>query len=508
MAQKSIAKNTLFLTFRMLLLMGITFFTSRVVLDKLGVEGYGIYNVVSSLAVSFSFFISSLTNATQRFITIEIGKGNHKQAKRIFNQHLEIYFFIALGCFIIGEIAGVWFIQNKLNIPHDRISDAIWVFQFALLTIVASLLTIPSESCVIAHEDMNVYSYVGVMEGIVKLCIAYLITVSPFNKLIFYAILMFLASSLPQSFYILYARLHYIECRIQRIWDIKLLKQSFSFISWNILGTARAAIITQGMDFVLNVFLGPIANAARAVTNQVDGAIFKFSSNLMIAAQPQLVKSYAQGESDRLNRLFFKTTRFSFYVLWLLICPFLLCIDSVLHLWLKVVPQWTEYFIFWGLLSSLVYVLTKPMWSLILAVGKLEKYVIFDTFTSVLIIPLAVVLLKLGYSPVSVYMASVGVQVLNTLTLLLVIKSYIRFSLIQYGKKVLLQIVFVSIVSLLLVFTLSYLVGTTDFYVFVYYPLGLIANATIIYLIGLYPDERQMIINKIKSIVSSSKNNE
>lgn len=508
MAQKSIAKNTLFLTFRMLLLMGITFFTSRVVLDKLGVEGYGIYNVVSSLAVSFSFFISSLTNATQRFITIEIGKGNHKQAKRIFNQHLEIYFFIALGCFIIGEIAGVWFIQNKLNIPHDRISDAIWVFQFALLTIVASLLTIPSESCVIAHEDMNVYSYVGVMEGIVKLCIAYLITVSPFNKLIFYAILMFLASSLSQSFYILYARLHYIECRIQRIWDVKLLKQSFSFISWNILGTARAAIITQGMDFVLNIFLGPIANAARAVTNQVDGAIFKFSSNLMIAAQPQLVKSYAQGESDRLNRLFFKTTRFSFYVLWLLICPFLLCIDSVLHLWLKVVPQWTEYFIFWGLLSSLVYVLTKPMWSLILAVGKLKNYVIFDTFTSVLIIPLAVVLLKLGYSPVSVYMASVGVQVLNTLTLLLVIKSYIRFSLIQYGKKVLLQIVFVSIVSLLLVFTLSYLVGPTGFYVFVYYPLGLIANATIIYLIGLYPDERQMIINKIKSIVSSSKNNE
>lgn len=505
MAQKSIAKNTLFLTFRMLLLMGITFFTSRVVLDKLGVEGYGIYNVVSSLAVSFSFFISSLTNATQRFITIEIGKGNHKQAKRIFNQHLEIYFFIALGCFIIGEIAGVWFIQNKLNIPHDRISDAIWVFQFALLTIVASLLTIPSESCVIAHEDMNVYSYVGVMEGIVKLCIAYLITVSPFNKLIFYAILMFLASSLSQSFYILYARLHYIECRIQRIWDVKLLKQSFSFISWNILGTARAAIITQGMDFVLNIYLGPVANAARAVTNQVDGAIFRFSSNLMIAAQPQLVKSYAQGESDRLNRLFFKTTRFSFYVLWLLICPFLLCIDSVLHLWLKVVPQWTEYFIFWGLLSSLVYVLTKPMWSLILAVGKLKKYVIFDTFTSVLIIPLAVVLLKLGYSPVSVYMASVGVQVLNTLTLLLVIKNYIHFSLIQYGKKVLLQIVFVSIVSLLLVFTLSYLVGTTDFYVFVYYPLGLIANATIIYLIGLYPDERQMVVNKIKNIISVSK---
>ena len=500
MAQKSIAKNTLFLTFRMLLLMGITFFTSRVVLDKLGVEGYGIYNVVSSLAVSFSFFISSLTNATQRFITIEIGKGNHKQAKRIFNQHLEIYFFIALGCFIIGEIAGVWFIQNKLNIPHDRITDAIWVFQFALLTIVVSLLTIPSESCVIAYEDMNVYSYVGVMEGIVKLFIAYLITVSPFNKLIFYAILMFLASSLSQSFYILYARLHYIECRIQRIWDVKLLKQSFSFISWNILGTARAAIITQGMDFVLNIFLGPIANAARAVTNQVDGAIFRFSSNLMIATQPQLVKSYAHGDMENLHHLFFKATRFSFYVLWLLICPFLFCIDSILHLWLKVVPQWTEYFLFWELLSSLVYVLTKPLWSLILALGKLERYVIYDTITSVLSVPIAIVLLELGYSPVLVYVTIFIVQFLNTYALLVVVRSYIHFSFSRYFKEVIIQFSRVVIVGLLLMYLLSNVVETKGLWVFVYYPIGLIITGTTIFYIGMNADEKMMVKNKFGNI--------
>lgn len=498
MAQKSIAKNTVFLTFRMLLLMGITFFTSRVVLDKLGVEGYGIYNVVSSLAVSFSFFISSLTNATQRFITIEIGKGDHAQAKKIFNQHLEVYFLIALGCFIIGEIVGVWFIQNKLNIPHEHITDAVWVFQFALLTIVTSLLTIPSESCVIAHEDMNVYSYVGVMEGIVKLCIAYLITVSPFNKLIFYAVLMFLATSMTQSYYILYARLHYIECRLQKVWDIRLLNTSFSFISWNILGTARAAIITQGMDFVLNIFLGPIANAARAVTNQVDGAIFRFSSNLMVAAQPQLVKSYALGENERLNRLFFKTTRFSFYVLWLLICPFLFCIEGVLHLWLKEVPQWTESFLLWSSLSSLVYVLTKPLWSLILAVGKLKKYVIFDTLTSVFSIPAAIVLLKLGYSPVYVYMAMLAVQALNTAALLWVVNGYIHFSLIQYAKKVILQFGYVASISLPIVFAISYCVGTNGFRVLIYYPSGLIVNAAIIYLIGMYKDERQMVVSKIK----------
>lgn len=500
MAQKSIAKNTVFLTFRMLLLMGITFFTSRVVLDKLGVEGYGIYNVVSSLAVSFSFFISSLTNSTQRFITIEIGKGNHTMAKKIFNLHLEVYFFIAISCFIIGEIVGVWFIQNKLNIPHERISDAVWVFQFALLTIVTSLLTVPSESCVIAHEDMNVYSYVGVMEGIVKICIAYIIAVSPFNKLIFYAVLMFLATSFTQSYYIIYARLHYIECRLQKVWDVKLLKTSFSFISWNILGTARSAIITQGMDFVLNIFLGPIANAARAVTNQVDGAIFKFSSNLMVAAQPQLVKSYAQGENDRLHRLFFKTTRFSFYVLWLLICPFLFCIDGVLHLWLKEVPHWTKYFLLWGSLSSLVYVLTKPLWSLILAVGKLKKYVIFDTLTSVLSIPAAIVLLSQGYSPVYVYMAMLAVQVLNTAALLWVVNGYIHFSLCQYAKNVISQFISVAVVSLPIVFALAYCLGTSGLHVLIYYPLGLVANAIVIYVIGMYKDERQMVVHKIKGI--------
>jgi len=485
----------------MLLLMGITFFTSRVVLDKLGVEGYGIYNVVSSLAVSFSFFLSSLTNATQRFITIEIGKGNVPQAKKIFNQHLEVYALIALACFIIGEIVGVWFIQNKLNIPHNRIDDAIWVYQFALLTIVTSLLTIPSESCVIAHEDMNVYSYVGVMEGVSKLCIAYLISVSPFNKLIFYAVLMFLATCLSQSSYIVYARLHYLECRLKSAWDAKLLKKSFSFISWNILGTARAAVITQGMDLVLNLFLGPVVNAARAVANQVDGAIFRFSSNLMMAAQPQLVKSYAQGEKDRLHHLFFKTTRFSFYVLWVLICPFLFCIDDVLRLWLKEVPQWTECFIFWGLLTSLVYVLTKPAWSLILAVGKLEKYVIFDTLTSVLSVPAAIVLLGLEYSPVYVYMSTALVQVVNTLALLLVVRSYIHFSFWLYFREVIMRFAKVALASLPFVWGLSCILGTEGFYVLVYYPFGFILTAVVIFFVGMSADEKQLVVKKVKALV-------
>lgn len=502
MAKKSIARNTFFLTFRMLLLMGITFFTSRVVLDKLGVEGYGIYNVVSSLAVSFSFFISSLTNATQRFVTIEIGKGEVEKARKIFNQHLEVYAMIALACFTIGEVLGIWFIQNKLNIPHERIDDAIWVYQFALFTIVTSLLTIPSESCVIAHEDMNVYSYVGVMEGVVKLCIAYLITVAPFNKLIFYSILMFLATSLSQSSYIVYARLHYLECRLKRVWDVKLLKKSFSFISWNIVGTARAAVITQGMDLVLNIFLGPVANAARAVTNQVDGAIFRFSSNLMIAAQPQLVKSYAQGEMERLHHLFFKTTRFSFYVLWLLICPFLFCIDGVLHLWLKEVPQWTPSFLLWSSLSSLVYVLTKPLWSLTLAVGKLKKYVVFDTLTSVLSIPTAIVLLSLGYSPVYVYMAAVLVQVFNTMALLWVVKSYIHFSFWQYFREVVMQFAKVALVSLPFVWGLSCILGNGGFKVLVYYPFGLIVTGVAIFFVGMKTDEKQLVINKVRTLVN------
>ena len=501
MAQKSIAKNTLFLTFRMLLLMGITFFTSRVVLDKLGVESFGIYNVVSSLAVSFSFFVSSLTNATQRFITIEIGKGEMVTAKHIFNQHFEIYLIISILCLVVAECLGIWLILNKLNIPAGRITDSIWVYQFALATIIVNLLSIPSTSCVIAHEDMNVYSYVGVAEGAIKLLIAYLLIIAPFNKLIFYSFLMFFATFACNLTYVIYARLKYAECRFQKVWDKVLLKKSFSFISWNLLGTARAAIITQGTDFILNIFLGPVANAARAVTNQVSGAIFRFSSNILVAAQPQLVKSYAQGDMERLSRLFFKTSRFSYFVLWILICPFLFCLNNVLHIWLKEVPQWTDGFLYWQLICSLVYILTRPLWAIILAVGKLQRYVIWDTITSLLPVFAAYIILYLNFEPVNVYMSFVLFQIVNNVVLLLVVRRYIGYSLLEYCQEVVWKILMVSVITYSLSM-LTHIFFTDSFLQLIFfYVISFLLTALVVITIGISKEEKAMVFLKIQKMI-------
>ena len=499
MQEKSITKNTVYLTIRMLFLMVINFYTSRVILDKLGVEDYGVYNIVSSIAIAFAFFGSSLTNATQRFVTIELGKCNLRKANQIINLHFEVYAIITIICLVIAEIAGVYLIQNKINIPIDRIDAAIWVFQFALLSIAAQLISIPFEASVISHEDMNVYSYMGIFEGVMRLVIALVISLVSFDKLIFYAMLMCLVTGLTQSGYTIYAFRHYKECFIKFYWNLNYLKESFSFVGWNIVGTARVAVITQGMDLVLNIFLGPVANAARGVTNQVSGAIFKFSSNILVAAQPQLVKSYANGNNERLNSLFFKTSLFSFYVLWLLIAPMLFNLDTVLNIWLKEVPQWTTGFLFWHLCTTFVYVLTRPLWSLIVAVGDLKKYVILDTLTSVLGVPFAIVVLKIGLTPEYVYIALLIVQFLNTATLLKVVNEYVGFGLMDYVKHVITRIALISIISGPIVWILSSSFPNSIVGFISSYTIGFVLVGIIILYLGIDKDDRKSIIHKVKS---------
>ena len=485
----------------MLFLMVINFYTSRVILDKLGVEGYGIYNVVGSIAIAFSFFSSSLTNATQRYVTIELGQGNLKKANQIINLHFEIFLLISIVCFIVAEFLGVYIIQKEINIPEERIGAAMWVYQFALLNVVVQLLSIPFEACVIAHEDMNLYSYMGIFEGVARLIIALLLTIVSLDKLIFYASLMFVVTCLTKLGYFLYALNFYKECFFKYYWNIQHIRESLSFVGWNIVGTGRVAVITQGMDFVLNLFLGPVGNAARGITNQVSGAIFKFSSNVLVAAQPQIVKAYANGEKCKLNALFYKTSLFSFYILWMLICPMIFYIDSLLGMWLKEVPQWAVGFTFWQLLTSLVYVLTRPLWSIIIAVGNLKKYIFWDTLTSVLLIPVAIVVLKIGFSPEMVYVGGLIIQIVNTFALLLVVNRYVSFGIIVYFHNVISRIIEVTLITGVFAWILSGAFERTLLEIILIYVLGFIFVTLVIYIRGIDKDDRLFIVKKIKSLI-------
>lgn len=444
---KRIAKNTIFLYIRMLFVMFITLFTSRVVLDKLGIEDFGINNVVGGLAMMFAFFSSSLTNATQRFLNIELGLKNPIGANHVFNQHLVIYVIIICVVVLLAETIGLWFVMNKLVIPLERLSAALWVYQFTIISLAITLIGIVFNSMIIAHEDMKIYSYVGMLEGVLKLIIAYAISVLPFDRLITYSFLLLILTLLVQSCYACYCFKCYEECKFHFIWNKKSIKETFSFISWNFVGTAIYAVNDQGINILLNVFFGPIVNAARAISYQVSSAINNLGTNFYTAVRPQLVKSYAAKDYGYLIYLFFNSSKYSFFLMWMLCLPVMLSIDTILNLWLKEVPQYTNVFTRWILAYSLVNILTNPIWSIMLAVGKLKKYISIGSGIMLINFPIAYFFLKWGYSPVCVFISLFLIRLLYLLITLKILREHINFSFTSYLKKVLLPCVNVFVLS-------------------------------------------------------------
>lgn len=433
---KRIIKNTAFLYIRMLFLMLITLFTSRVILDKLGIEDFGIYNVVGGLVMMFAFFSSSLANATQRFLNIELGKNDIEKATMIFSQHLVIYVCVAAIVILFAETVGLWFVYEKLVIPENRMTAAFWVFQFTILQLALTLVSIVFESEIIAHEDMKIYSYVGMVEGLGKLLIAYTISIISFDRLITYSFLLLLITIPIKACFVIFCLKHYQECRFVRNWKITSLIPTFKFISWNVAGTFIYAIRDQGGNILLNLFYGPAVNAARAVSYQVNSAIISFSTNFFTSVRPQITKSYAAGDMEYLKKLFFKSSKYSVFLMWFFILPVILHVDVILGIWLKDVPEYTEDFIVWILIDSLLAILTNPTWSVTLATGNLKKYTLLGNGCLLLVFPISYILMSSGHSPVCLFITILAVRVLQVILVLDIVNRMINFSKWQYLKTV------------------------------------------------------------------------
>ena len=495
---KRIAKNTLFLYMRMLFLMVVTLFTSRVLLDKLGIEDFGIYNVVGGLAMMFIFFRSSLSNATQRFLNVELGKGNADGAARVFAQHFTLYLAISAAVVVVGETVGLWFVYNKLVIPADRLVAAVWVYQFTLFSLCSTLVGIVYDSTIIAHEDMNVYSYVGIFEGLAKLGIAYAISISPFDRLVVYGLLLMLLALSIQCFYAFYCSRRYAECRIKILWDRQLLKDTSSIVGWNTVGTAVYAVNDSGVNILLNLFFGPAVNAARAVSFQVSNAVNGFASNFFVSVRPQIVKSYAAGDDEYLMKLFYNSSKFSFFLLWIFCLPLCFAIDPILHLWLKQVPEYTGIFTVWILAYSLVNVLNNPVWAIALAVGKLKRYIGIGSGVFLLVFPLAYAALKFGASPVAVFAIMVAVRLCYLVVVLHIIKAYVNLSFRRYFADVVKPVALVVAVSLAVSCALhaalpASLPGTLAFII-----LTVVMTSLCVYTLGLRATQRAYLLNIIK----------
>lgn len=400
---KRIAKNTLLLYFRMLLMMAVSLFTSRVVLNTLGVEDFGIYSVVGGIVGMFVFINNSMSSATQRYITFALGKGDKNRLQTVFSTTLQIHTLIAGLILLLGETVGLWFLYNKMQIPAERMDAAFWVMQCSIVSMVVMIVSVPYNADIIAHEKMSAFAYISILEVVLKLAIVYLLLVFSYDKLILYAILILTIQILIRFCYSIYCNKHFEETRYKHVWDKKLFKEMTGFAGWSLFGNMAGVLFGQGLNMLLNVFFGPVVNAARAVAVQVQGAIQQFVGNFQTALNPQITKTYASGELNEMHRLMFRSARFSFYLLFFLSLPVLYETDFILTVWLKMVPENAVVFLRIMICTSLIYTIANPLIIANQATGRVMKYQAVCGTILLLILPISYLCLKMGCPAYSVF---------------------------------------------------------------------------------------------------------
>lgn len=421
-----IAKNTVMLYIRMIFVMGASLFTTRVVLQNLGVEDYGIFNVVAGVVTMFAFLNSSMASASQRFISFELGINDEKRINTVYCQSVIIHWVIGLLIILLAETIGLWFVYNKLTIPEDRFTSAIWVYQLSILSFLFQVINVPDQASIIAHEKMSIYAWVSIFDVSLKLCIAYLISISPFDKLTYYAFLILVNSVLMFFFYRIYTKRHFKECHFHFVLDREKFKEMFSFAGWNIIGDMAFTLRTQGSNILLNMFFGPVVNAARGVAHQVDGAVDQFVTNFQTASNPQIIKSYAQEEYDDTMKLVCQCSKFSFYLIIIITFPIIYQIDFILSLWLTNVPSYTAIFIQLILINGIIDSLSKALKTYIKATGRVKWYMIIQGGFYLLALPFIYLFLKFSYPPES------SIIVLIVFTFL---GTFLRIAFINYTAK-------------------------------------------------------------------------
>lgn len=406
---KRIAKNTLMLYIRMLLLMFIGLFTSRVILQALGVEDYGINSVVAGFISMFGIITSSMSSAISRFITVELGKGRLERLKQVFSTSISVQLFMGLLIMVLIETLGIWFVSTKMQIPEGREVAAQWCLHCATLTTFISLMSVPFNSAIIAHEKMSAFAYMTIVDAVLKLLICYTIYVSPFDKLVTYSVLGVVVSIITTSIYWIYCLRKFEETSFNFRFDKSLFKEIWGFAGWNFFAQTSWILNTQGINMLMNLFFGVVVNAARGVAVQVNGVIQGFVSNFMVALNPQITKLYAVGDKDAAFRLACRGSRFSFYIMFILALPILIESHQILELWLGNPPAQADAFVVWTILSTFTTILGNTLVTLQMAHGDIKKYQLWITIFGCIPFPLTWLVFKLGAPSIVSYYIYVAV---------------------------------------------------------------------------------------------------
>lgn len=480
-------------------MMGVSLYTVRVVLSTLGGIDYGLYNVVGGIATMFGFLSNTMAVASQRFFAFELGRKNYEQLKKTFSMTMTIYAMIAVVILILAETVGLWFLNTKMTIPPERMETANWIYQFSILSFMMTMFTIPYNAAIIAHERMNVYAYVSIIEVSLKLLIVYTLVVFSFDKLKLYAVLIFTVTAIVTFIYRTYCRKKFEECRFSFYWNKALFMEIVNYSGWNLFAAVANVFNNQGIAIVLNMFFGPVVNTAQAIANQVNGAIKQFVQNFMIAANPQIIKFYAAGEKEQMLKLVFQSSKFSFLLLFMLTMPVLLETNLIFSIWLKYIPEYVILFTRLIVIAALIDSLSYPLMTIAQATGKIKKYTSIIGSIMLLNLPISYLCLKLGYPSQTVFILAIMSSSICLFSRLILLKRMIDFPIISYTYKVILPLLLVTIVAYVIPFLLTNELTDGIIRFFIVGFIGLIAAIISTYFFGLSQSEKIHIVNILKN---------
>ncbi len=494
---KRIAKNTLMLYVRMLVLMLVGLYTSRVVLEALGENDFGIYNVVGGVVAMFTIISGALNSAVQRFITFEMGKGAEAQLDKVYSTAVTIQFILAIIVLVLAEPAGLWFIENKMTIDPARIPAAKWVLQFSLLAFVMNLMSVPQMASITAHEKMSAYAFIGLLDAFMRLVVAFMIMKSHADRLVYYSALMAGVIMIIRLSYGIYCRLNFPECRYRPVFDRPLIKEMFSFAGWNFIGVTSGVLRDHGGNILVNLFSGPAMNAARGVAVQLNGAVQGFVTNFMTAVNPQITKSYAAGDNEYLFPLLRKASKMSFYLLFVIALPILFNTDYLLGIWLKDVPEHAASFVRLFLIFALSESISNPLITAMLATGKIRNYQLAVGGLQLLNVPVSYICLKAGAEPQITVVVAIVLSQICFFVRLFMLRGMIGLKAGEYLYRVYLNVLAVSMISLL-VPGVACRCLPDDFYGFCLSVLLCIFSAGVsVLFVGCGKDERRSLISMI-----------
>lgn len=474
----------------------VSLYTSRVLLQSLGVDDYGIYNIIGGVVVLFSFLSNAMTNSTQRYLNYNVGVNDEVGTKKVFCVSMQAHFVIVLIVLLLAETIGLWFVETQLNIPEERMYAAHWVYQLSVLTTCVNIMRVPYNAVVIAYEKMSFFAYVSIAETILKLLIVYMLLVSgEIDRLILYSILLTITSFIIWFIYRLFCRRNYVISRYQNIKSKELFKELMSFTSWYLLGGVSMVGSRQGVNILLNIFFNVAVNAAVGIANQVKNAIYGFVTSFQTAFNPQIVKLYASNERASLLQLIYRSTKFSFFLMFILSFPVILCSEDLLSVWLVDVPQYAVRFTQLTIIATMFDAVSAPLWTVVGATGKVKYYQIIVSVIVLIDIPLVYIALKLGYSPVCVFIINVVINMLAFIFRLIYARGIVEFSIYKYVRKVILPCLGVVLFSVPLPILLA---SSSDIHWTIQMIISIILSTLAILIVGLDVSEKNFIKLLIK----------